>query len=509
MNQTVKIPDIGTDEAVEIIEFNLVVGDTVNVDDPLLTLESDKASMDIPSEFAGTITAIKVTKGDKVKTGDVILDLQLAQTAEEASSDVADNPVQDTSTLLASEHTVYVPDLGTSDAVEVIDICVAVGDTLEVDSPTITLESDKASMDIPSDAAGKVSKILVAIGDKLKQGDAILNLEQSAVTGDSNNNSVSTQNVTQTNTASRAIPVNNLVLSNRQDKLHAGPAVRRLAHELNIDLKQIQPTGPRGRITEKDILNLVKLRMQGSSNSIDQGVELAEIEKFGVANAVDMSRIQKLTAKSMSNNWRNIPHVTQFADADITDLEVYRKSIKDLATEKGIKLTILPFIVKAAALALKQLPQFNVALGINNQIIHKEFINISVAMDTPHGLVVPVIKNVDNKDIWQIALDITELYAKACDNKLQKTDIQGGCFTISSLGSVGGKYFTPIINAPEVAILGVSKSSKQPVYDNNQFIARNILPLSLSFDHRVINGVDGAKMTNLFAELLSDYSKLM
>ena len=249
--------------------------------------------------------------------------------------------------------------------------------------------------------------------------------------------------------------------------------------------------------------------MQGGAEPIDNGVKLTDIEKFGTAHATDMSRIQKLTAKSMSNNWRNIPHVTQFADADITELEIYRKSIKDLAIEKGLKLTILPFIIKAAAIALKQLPQFNVAMGINNQIIHKEFINISVAMDTPHGLVVPVIKNVDSKDIWQIAADIIQLYAKACDNKLQKTDIQGGCFTISSLGSVGGKYFTPIINAPEVAILGVSKSSLQPVYDNNQFIARNILPLSLSFDHRVINGVDGAKMTNLFAELLSEHSTLM
>ena len=254
MNQTVTIPDIGTDEAVEIIEFNLAVGDTVNVDDPLLTLESDKASMDIPSEFAGTITAITVALGDKVKTGDVILELQLAQTSEEASPDVVDNSVQDPSILPASEHTVYVPDLGTSDAVEVIDICVAVGDMLAEDAPTITLESDKASMDIPSDAAGKVSKILVSIGDKLKQGDAILNLEQSTTTGDSNNKAVGAQNANAlTQLTTPVIQFQLITLLCRSGKINYMQVrkVRRLAHELNIDLKQIQPTGPRGRITKK------------------------------------------------------------------------------------------------------------------------------------------------------------------------------------------------------------------------------------------------------------------
>jgi pyruvate dehydrogenase E2 component (dihydrolipoamide acetyltransferase) len=509
MNYTVTVPDIGTSDAVEVIEVCVAPGETIAVDDPLIVLESDKASMDIPSDKAGVVESIKLKVGDKVNCGHAILELTLSESAAVGQQELTpvapvDAPVQ----ILP----VLVPELGTSDAVEVIDICVSVGDTLEIDTPTITLESDKASMDIPSDKAGVIKAITIKLGDKLRQGDKILDIETtSAAPAEISAAATSAAPAAVSPAVSPPSAIATSVVSSlsvntgTNNNLHAGPAVRRLARELNIDLAAVRATGPRGRITKNDLIELVKLRMQGAGTPADTGVELADIEKFGSAKAVDMNRIQKLTAKSMTQNWQNIPHVTQFDTVDITEIEKYRKSLKAQSADKEIKLTILPFIVKAAAIALEDLKQFNVAVGKNNQIIHKDFINISVAMDTPGGLVVPVIKDVNEKDIWEIAADIGSLYAKAIANKLKLPDIQGGCFTVSSLGSVGGKYFTPIVNAPEVAILGVSRSSMQPVYNGSEFVAHNILPISLSFDHRVINGVDGAKMTRLIAELLEDY----
>jgi pyruvate dehydrogenase E2 component (dihydrolipoamide acetyltransferase) len=505
MSYTVTVPDIGTSDAVEVIEVCVAIGDTIAIDDPLIVLESDKASMDIPSDKAGVVTAIQLKVGDKVNHGHAILELTLSADESAVIEEKKVNDVVAQAAPVVQILPVLVPEIGTSDAVEVIDICVSVGDTVDIDAPTITLESDKASMDIPSDKAGVIKEILVKVGDKLRQGDTILAIETTSIVVADIPVIANIAAPAVTSPAPIAPTINLPANTNNKDNIHAGPAVRRLARELNIELATVRATGIRGRVTKNDLIELVKSRMQGAAVPADTGVELADIEKFGPASAVDMTRIQKLTAKSMAQNWRNIPHVTQFDTVDITAIEKYRKSLKEQSIEKEIKLTILPFIVKAAAIALEELTQFNVAVGKNNQIIHKDFINISVAMDTPDGLVVPVIKDVNDKNIWEIAANISSLYAKAIDGKLKLADIQGGCFTISSLGSIGGKYFTPIVNAPEVAILGVSRSSMQPVYNGSEFIPHNILPISLSFDHRVVNGVDGAKMTRLIAQLLEDY----
>ena len=652
--EIIKVPDIGGDSDVEVIEICVAVGDKIDAEDSLIVLESDKASMDVPSPKAGVVKAIKMSVGDRVSEGHDILELEIEGAAEapaaasvEAAAPVAEaapapTPVAPAAPAVASVETVCVPDIGDSGEVEVIEISVAVGDEIAEEDSVIVLESDKASMEVPAPVAGKVVEILVNTGDKVTEGSEILRVEtvgaaapapaeapvaaapavEAASTAApaagpvrkeifvpdlSGNNDVpvievsvsvgdeldaedgmlvletdkatmevpapykgklvefnitegqtlnqgdligvmevmeaapaqaaqpvaaapaptsapaAASTVTQAATPATA-PVASAESGRKTGKVHAGPAVRMTAREFGIDLLDVTPSGPRGRILKEDVQAYVKQVMQQVKSAPQQAaapaaaaggagippIPAVDFSQFGEIEEKPMGRLLKVGAMNLHRSWLNVPHVTQFDEADITELEKFRKSMKGEAEKRGSKLTPLPFILKACAYALQKYPQFNVSLHPDgDKLIQKKYIHIGFAVDTPDGLLVPVVRDVDQKSLWELADATADLAARAQKKKLTADDMKGGCFTISSLGSIGGTAFTPIVNAPEVAILGVSKASMKPVWNGSDFVPRQMLPLSLSYDHRAINGADAARFTAFIAAVIADIRQML
>ena len=548
--QEIKVPDLGGADEVEIIEIIVSEGDSVEEEDPILTVESDKASVELPAPVAGKISKITVKVGDKVKEGDVIgmlaasgdaggsddaADDKSEQTEEKSeapsearSEDAKPAPKKKKSGGSRTE-VVKVPSLDGFEDVPVIEINVAEGDTVGEEDPLVTVESDKATMEIPSPYAGKIGKILVKEGDKLSEGSDLLEMTieddgddegESEDSGDSAraDSQEGKPEKPQGKQESEPQPQGSTYEPpSPGTKVHAGPAVRKLARELGADLTRVKGSGPKGRIVKDDVHAYVKSQLQqaqqGSgvaTGSGIPGVKLPDFSQFGEIEREGMSRMMAATATNMQRSWLNVPHVTQFDDADITEMEDFRKAQKAAGEKRGVKMTPLPFLLKACAAALAELPQFNVSLDMERkEVVRKKYIHIGIAVDTPHGLMVPVIRNVDQKGLWELAAESAELAQKARDKQLKPAEMQGACFTITSLGGIGGTAFTPIVNTPEVAILGVSKASMKPVWDGKEFQPRLMLPLSLSYDHRAVNGADAARFTNLLTQLLGDIRTLL
>ena len=519
----VSVPDIGGSEGVDVIEICVAVGDEIAEGDSLLVLESDKASMEIPSPASGKVLSITLKEGDKVSQGDAVLVLSSTEAAPAPAPKAAPAPAPQAATPAPSsgpsELDVTVPDIGGSTDVDVIEVCVAVGDDIAEGDSLIVLESDKASMEIPSPASGKVLSIALKEGDKASMGSPLLTLQTSGPVA---------LPVVESPTAPKAETPKPLTttelhpaeIASAGSAMYAGPSARKLARQMGVDLNKVKGTGPKNRISKDDIKAFVKKALQSSGTSssataVNAGAGIPAIpevdfSKFGDVELVKMSKIKKLTAANMSRNWLNVPHVTQFDDADITDLEEFRKNMKAEAEKAGVKLTPLPFLLKACAAALRAEPSFNVSLHADGEhIVKKSYVNIGIAVDTPNGLMVPVIRDVDKKGLYELAKESVELAGKARDGKLLPKEMQGGCFTISSLGPIGGTGFTPIVNAPEVAILGVSKASIKPVWDGKGFIPRQMLPLCLSYDHRAINGGDAGKFMTYLTAILSDLRRFL
>ena len=540
--QQVTVPDIGGAEGAEVIEVLVAVGDEVVVDQGLIVLESDKASMEIPSTVAGTVVELLVTEGQELAEGAAIVVVDVAAGSEPAGSpepqpaEVEDEPrpqpqgqeqvVADAPAEVAADQTVSVPDIGTDEAVELIEICVAVGDTVAEGDSLVVLESDKASMEVPSPLAGEVMELLVNTGDSVTQGDKLLILKGAA---DATPASAPEHAATAATPAATPATVPNIqaaptpaaapaaaeAAGGERSGVYAGPAVRKLAREFGVALDQVSGSGPRGRVLKEDLQQFVKKLLSGkpAAAAVGTGIPaIPEIDfaKFGPVEVTRRSRMDTLTAANMHRSWLNVPHVTQFDEADITALEEFRAGLKAEAEQRGTRLTPMPFILKACAVALRDNPRFASSLAAGGeQLVYKQYTHIGMAVDTPAGLMVPVIRDVDRKTIWELAEEVLSMAAKARDRKLSPGDMQGGCFTISSLGNIGGTGFTPIVNAPEVGILGVSRASIKPVWDGSDFLPRNMLPLALSYDHRVINGGDGGRFMSRLVALLGDIRQLV
>ncbi|WP_417567674.1 dihydrolipoyllysine-residue acetyltransferase [Marinobacter sp.] len=552
--QEIKVPDLGGADEVEVIEITVSAGDTVEEEDPILTVESDKASVELPAPGAGKITKITVKVGDKVKEGDVVGMMEPSgesggadDSGSEASEKAPDEkpeqkdegkkeekpeeskPAPKKASGGSRKETVSVPALDGFDNVPIIEINVSEGDTIEVDDPLVTVESDKATMEIPSPYAGKVGKILVSEGDKLSEGSELLEMtvqedggEEEEASEDSGKEEKEKAEPKSEDKPKPAEPAPEPQGATYEPptpgaKVHAGPAVRKLARELGADLARIKGSGPKSRIIKDDVQAYVKSQLkqaqQGggvATGSGIPGVKLPDFSQFGEVKREAMSRMMFATANNMQRSWLNVPHVTQFEDADITDMEDFRKAQKAAGEKKGVKMTPLPFLLKACATALAELPQFNVSLDMERkEVVRKNYIHIGIAVDTPNGLMVPVIRDVDQKGLWELAAESAELAQKARDKQLKPAEMQGACFTITSLGGIGGTAFTPIVNTPEVAILGVSKAAMKPVWDGKAFQPRLMLPLSLSYDHRAVNGADAARFTTVLSQLLGDIRTLL
>jgi pyruvate dehydrogenase E2 component (dihydrolipoamide acetyltransferase) len=542
--EIVTVPDLGGAESVDVIELNLTPGDAVELEDSLIVLESDKASMDVPSPFAGSLVKYLVADGATVKVGDAIAEIETGA-AEQSAQEEA--PVEETSVeepqqetepqpaeeapaakapAVESEQLIVVPDIGSDDEVDLIEISIAIGDQVEEGDTLVVLESDKATMDVPSSHSGKVIKILAAEGDKLRTGSqvAILQVsnaeaeviavpaEATAVATEVKSPSVAPATPVPAAApapAQTAISAPTVAEGSASADVYAGPSVRMLARELGVSLEKVSGTGPRGRIQKNDVDSYVKNALNNpASASTGSGipeVPVVDFSQFGEIESIKLTKIQKLTGSNMQRNWLNVPHVTQFDDADITELEDFRKSLKAEGEKRGIRVTPVAFLIKAIAASLHANPEFNRSLaGDGEHVIQKHYINVGMAVDTPRGLMVPVIKDANEKGIWEISEDIMSLAGLARDGKLKPSDMQGGCFTLSSLGAIGGTGFTPIVNAPEVGILGVSKSQMKPVWNGSEFAPRLTLPLCLSYDHRVINGGDAGRFMTHLVKLLSD-----
>ena len=530
MAQDIHVPDIGDFKDVEVIDVLVKVGDRIDVDTPLITIETEKATMDVPSTAAGVIQSLAVKKGDRVAKGSVILALEGAAAAAPAPArtEAASAPAAAAAPVAAtvSELDITVPDIGDFKDVEVIEVLVKAGDRIEVDTALATLETEKATMDVPSTAAGVVKSVTIKKGDRVAKGALIVKLEVTGAVASAAATAPAPKAeapkvaaapaaaVVSAPTSTGVLPVINEA---GFAKAHASPSVRRFARELGVDLSRVKGNGVKGRITPDDVKAFVKQALAGGAGAAAGSAALPKVPevdfaKFGAVEVKPLGRIQKISGARLHASWVNVPHVWQMDEADITDLEDTRKKLKDEAEAKKIKLTPLAFIVKAVVNALKEYPTFNSSLDPSGQnLVLKKYVHIGFAADTPNGLVVPVIKNADQKDVYDIARDLAELSAKARDGKLSGTDMQGGCFTISSLGGIGGTSFTPIINAPEVAILGVSRSSMKPVFNakSGGFDARLILPLTLAYDHRVIDGALGARFTTFLAKQLVDVKTLL
>ncbi|MBA2930718.1 dihydrolipoyllysine-residue acetyltransferase [Pseudomonas sp. W22_MBD1_FP4] len=549
MSELIRVPDIGSGEG-EVIELFVKVGDKVEADQSILTLESDKASMEIPAPKAGVVKSLKVKLGDRLKEGDELLELEIegaadaapaaAPAAAAAPAPAAEKPAAAAEApaapaaapAAASVQDIHVPDIGSSGKAKIIELLVKVGDTVEADQSLITLESDKASMEIPSPAAGVVESIAVKLEDEVGTGDFILKLKvQGAAPAAAPAPAAAAPAAAKAEAAPAAAPAPAAKAEAAPApaaaapapsgaKVHAGPAVRQLAREFGVELNAVSATGPHGRVLKEDVQVYVKAMMQKAKEAPAAGaatggsgippIPVVDFSRFGETEEVPMTRLMQIGASSLHRSWLNIPHVTQFDQADITDLEAFRVAQKAVAEKAGVKLTVLPLLLKACAHLLKELPDFNSSLAPSGKaIIRKKYVNVGFAVDTPDGLLVPVIKNVDQKSLLQLAAEAAALAAKARDKKLTADDMQGACFTISSLGHIGGTGFTPIVNAPEVAILGVSKATIQPVWDGKAFQPKLMLPLSLSYDHRVINGAAAARFTQRLSQLLNDIRTIL
>ncbi len=562
-----KVPDIGDYKDVDVIEVLVKPGDTVGVDDSLITLETDKATMEVPASSAGVVKEIKVKVGDKVSEGSLIVVVDAAESAAApaeapkpapapAAAPAAPAPAAAAAApapTAASGGTVEVkvPDIGDYKGVDVIEVLVKAGDTIAVDDSLITLETDKATMEVPSTAAGVVQDVRIKVGDKVSQGAVILTVASSgaaaapqaaapapspqAAAAPAPTASVAAAapaaaqrvsagmdgNLMPSHLPPAFTPIDEVGFS----KAHASPSVRKFARELGVDLSKVTGSGAKGRIVTDDVQKFVKGVMKqvesgtlpaasapatgGSGSGLDVlPWPKVDFSKFGPVEKQPLSRIKKISGANLHRNWVMIPHVTNHDDADITELEAFRVQLNKEYEKSGTKVTMLAFLLKAAAAALKKFPTFNASLD-GDQLVLKQFFHIGFAADTPNGLVVPVIRDVDQKGVIQIAKEMGELAKLARDGKLKPEQMQGGCFSISSLGGIGGTYFTPIINAPEVAIMGVCRSYMKPVWDGKQFTPRLTLPMSLSWDHRVIDGAEAARFNTYFAQILADFRRVM
>jgi pyruvate dehydrogenase E2 component (dihydrolipoamide acetyltransferase) len=552
----VQVPDIGDFDEVTVIELMVKVGDSVKAEQSLITVESDKASMEIPCSTEGVVKELRVKIGDKVKQGSIVLVVEAAGTAASpapaaaavpaAAAPVAVSaaaPAPAAAPAAVGKIEVKVPDIGDFKDVAVIEMLVKVGDTVKVEQSLMTVESDKASMEIPSSHAGVVKELKVKLGDTVNIGDVIVIVEgvgaaavASAVTSSATSASaavtapaaapVATSAPTAAPTPMVAAAAHNPTIAPTGALPHASPSVRKFARELGVPLGEVKGSGHKGRITEDDIKGFTKSVMSGAVQTLvavasakasgsNDGAGLGlipwpkvDFAKFGAVERQDMSRIKKISGANLHRNWVMIPHVTNHDDADITELEAFRVQMNKENEKSGAKITMLAFLIKASVAALKKFPTFNSSLD-GDQLVLKQYFHIGFAADTPNGLVVPVIKDADKKGVLQISKEMGELAGKAREGKLGPADMQGACFTISSLGGIGGRYFTPIINAPEVAILGVCKSTTEPVWDGEKFVPRLMLPLSLSWDHRVIDGASAARFNAYLGQILGDFRRVM
>ena len=544
----VKVPDIGNYDGVPVIDLLVKVGDRVEKETSLVTLESDKATMDVPAPEAGVVKSIKIKIGDKVSQGDAVLVLELADDAkaetapakQEAAKPAAkkEEPKAETKapekaapakTAAPSKLSVTIPDVGNYDHIPVIEVFVKDGDTVEKDAPLLTLESDKATMDVPAPEAGIVSGLKIKVGDKVSQGDAVCTLEVQGGAAapapaaeekkpDAAEKKAETSAAAPGNLgeAPKAPPASPLPQATGETNAipYASPGLRKFARELGVNLARVSGSGPRGRITRDDVQSFVKRALSSPAPATPASaasggipaIPVVDFSQFGSIETKPLARIRKLSAAHLHRAWLNIPHVTQTDEADITELEAFRKSQSE---EGGVKLTLLPFIMKAVAKAMQAYPEFASSLSPDGEnLIFKKYLHIGFAADTPNGLVVPVVRDVDKKGIVHLARETSELAKKARDGKLKGEEMRGGCFSISSLGGIGGSHFTPIVNAPEVGILGVSRSSIKPVWDGKAFQPRLMEPLSLSYDHRVIDGAYAARFIVLLGKLLGDLRRL-
>jgi pyruvate dehydrogenase E2 component (dihydrolipoamide acetyltransferase) len=565
----VSIPDIGDFRDIPVIEVLVKPGDTVAIDDSLLTLESDKATMDVPSPAAGTVQALLVKPGDKVSAGTVVLTLDIAAAARSAPTagtasrappaeietpaprgekGRADAPGEGASATPPAGQTieVRVPHIGDFHDVPVIEVFVKPGDIVKPDDALVTLESDKATMEVPSPVGGVIEGVRVSVGERVSEGTPIVSLKTTQTGAEPasratppshpDNTDLATPSIAARDTGTQPAPasssparaatepVQQASPDSASRSAHASPSVRRYARELGADISRIAGSGPKGRILESDVQAFVKHALAGATAASDSSAAAParagaldllpwptpDFAKFGPVEAVPLSRIRKISGANLARNWVMIPHVTQFDDADITALEALRVTLNREYEKAGVKITMLAFLIKASVAALRKFPDFNASLDARGEtLIRKSYFNIGFAADTPNGLVVPVVKGADGKGVAQIAREMGELSAKAREGKLSAADMQGGCFSISSLGGIGGTAFTPIVNAPEVAILGVSKSAMKPVWDGSAFVPRLVLPLSLSYDHRVIDGAAAARFTAYIASVLADFRRVL
>ncbi|MDQ7050333.1 MAG: dihydrolipoyllysine-residue acetyltransferase [Enterobacterales bacterium] len=565
----VKVPDIGDAEGADIIEILVAVGDVIEAETPLITLETDKATMEVPSSDAGVVKSIEVKVGDQVSNGDIILQLEssaepsVTATAETeqpvesnaesdsntavdqieaepvASEPVASEPVASASvaSLSAASETqdLVVPDIGDASDVDVIEVLISSGDSIEQEQGLIVLETDKATMEVPSSFAGEVLEVSVKVGDKVSQGDVLGKIKTNVVSASANQGlleqepdkaaekSASHTSIapvkSSSRTGDRVAPVpDHPHMKKRKSEgvIHASPSVRRFARELGADLSKVSGSGPKGRILKDDVQSFIKFELSRPKPVAASGglglSPLPEIDhaKWGSVESKPLTRIQKISSVNLHRNWVTIPHVTQHEDADITELDAFRKSMKDEALKAGTRLTPLAFIMKGLVHTLKAFPKFNASLENDGEnLTIKHYYHIGVAVETPDGLTVPVIRDVDQKGIYQLADELGEISAKARDKKLGANDMQGSSFTISSLGGIGGTAFSPIVKWPDVAILGLSRNKMQPVWNGKDFEPRLMLPMSLSYDHRVIDGADAARFVVHLAATLKDIRRVL
>ena len=550
----VNVPDIGDFDEVSVIELLVAVGDTVTKDQSIITVESDKASMEIPSSDAGVVKALHVKLGDKVKQGVMVLELEGAAPAAAAvptPAAPAAAPVAPAASAPApaasagagtpgGDVQLVIPDIGDFKDVTVIEVLVSPGDAIALEQSLITIESDKASMEIPSSHAGTLKHLSVKVGDVVNIGDVMGQITVAGGIGASVSppaaaNAAAALPMTATATAtavpaatatvmSTSAPAHNPTVSPSGKLPYASPSVRKFARELGVPLEEVKGSGLKGRITQADVQQFTRSVMAGAAKTIAQsqasegdnsgaGLGLlpwpkVDFAKFGPVSRVDRSRIKKISAANLHRNWVMIPHVTNHDDADITELEAFRVLTNKENEKSGVKVTMLAFLIKACVAALKKFPEFNSSLD-GEQLVMKQYFHIGFAADTPNGLVVPVIRDADKKGVLQISAEMGELAKKARDGKLGPAEMTGACFTISSLGGIGGRYFTPIINAPEVAILGVCRSTTEPVWDGKAFQPRLMLPLSLSWDHRVIDGAAAARFNAYLGQILADFRRVL
>ena len=570
--QLIKVPDIGGAEGAEVVEVLVAVGDHIDLEQSVIVVESDKASMEIPANLAGIVTTLRVAVGDAISEGDVILGIDVVSSVqgeseageEHLSSSISDETasVSKPAAEVANDQTarngqqrdeassasasrsessgaaqdvrqatqgeslsVVIPDLGSDQGAELVEYLVAEGSAVEEGDSLVLLESDKASMEVPAPAAGVITEWLVTVGSTVKQGDQIALMRVTTTHVPSSNEAVAEDHGGEPPRSAPAVSAakNEPQPAARervdqtseadQSAVYAGPAVRKLAREFGVTLTQVTGTGARGRIQKEDLQQYVAQALSQSASGSGAGLPIIpelDFERFGQVERVSRSRVERLTADNMVRAWLNIPHVTQFADADVSDLEDFRQALKQEATDKALRLTPLPFILKACSVALSHHPKLQSSLADGgDSLVFKHYCHIGMAVETPGGLVVPVIRDVDKKTIWQLAEEITTLAQRARDKQLKPDDMQGGVFTVSSLGAIGGEGFTPIINAPEVAILGVGCASVRPVWDGDAFQPRTRLPLALSYDHRVVNGGDGGRFLAEISSLLGDVRRFI